>query len=241
MTSVRPVGFHPLSPLRAHEEVAEQIRRGIALRLLGSAGVLPSERDLARQFGVGRATVQKAIGLLEERGLVERRRGRRGGTFLVGPADPDADAETLIQTLRDSRREIEDALAFRLAVEPAAAALAALTADGESLERIETAAAAAAASTSDASFMEHDTRFHLAVARASRNRLFEEAVERLRIALNDALAALPNSKAWRSWSTEEHGRIVQALHRHDPETARDAMAAHVIHADDAIRALLRAL
>ena len=241
MTPPRRAGFRPIATLRAHEEVAEQIRRGIALRLVGASGTLPPERDLARQFRVGRATVQKAVSILEDEGLVQRRRGRRGGTFLVGAAAPDGSAQLLIEKLRVNRREIEEALAFRLAVEPAAAALAALAAGNRDLAAVNAAAEAAASARSDADFMEHDTEFHFAVARASRNRFFSDGVERLRLVLNDALAALPDSVAWHSWSNEEHGQVLRALTLRDADAARDAMKAHVVHADDAMRALLRSL
>jgi GntR family transcriptional repressor for pyruvate dehydrogenase complex len=239
VSPARRVGFRPITSLRAHEEVAEQLRRAIGLRLVGAAGTLPPERDLALQFGVGRATVQKAVGILEAEGLVERRRGRGGGTFVV--AAPDGSSSPLVDALRANRGVIEEALAFRLTVEPSAAALAALAAAGPELDAVRAAAAAASAATTDAEFMEHDTDFHLAIGRASGNRFLAEAVERLRLVLNDVLAALPDSDAWHSWSNEEHDRVVRALERRDAETARDAMAAHVLHADDAIRALLAAL
>lgn len=241
-TSERPRGrFLPIASLRAHEEVAEQLRRGIALRLVGATGVLPPERDLARQFGVGRATVQKAVALLVAEGLVERRRGRRGGTFVVHAAVGDDRVPAVIERLRASRDEIEEALAFRLAVEPAAAALAAIAATEADLQAVTVAAAAAAAARDDSDFMEHDTAFHLAVGRATGNRFLADAIERVRRVLNDALAALPESEAWHSWSNEEHERVVRGLRRRDAEAARDAMAAHVLHADDAIRVLLRSV
>jgi GntR family transcriptional regulator, transcriptional repressor for pyruvate dehydrogenase complex len=236
-----PISFRPIVSLRAHEEVAEQIRRGITLRLVGGTGVLPPERDLARQFGVGRATVQRAIALLQAEGLVERRRGRGGGTFVVGQVDENSDARRLIDALRQSRGQIEEVLPFRLAVEPAAAALAALAASAGDLAAIDAAAEAAAAASTDTEFMRHDTEFHLAVARGGNNRFFIESVERLRLVLNDALAALPESDAWHSWSNEEHRRVARAVRERDAETARDAMAAHVLHADDAIRSLLASL
>ena len=236
-----PIAFRPIAPLRAHEEVAEQLRRGITLRLVGADGVLPPERDLARQFRVGRATVQRAIALLQAEGLVERRRGRHGGTFVVGHVDVNSGASRLIYVLRRTREQIEEVLPFRLAVEPAAAALAALAASPRDLDAIATATEAAAAASTDGEFMTYDTEFHLAVARASHNRFFAETVEHLRLALNDTLAALPDSDAWHSWSNEEHRRVVRALRGRDAETARDAMAAHVLHADDAIRSLLGSL
>ena len=75
--------FERIEQVRAHEYVAEQIRRQITLRLVASGEPLPAERDLASMFGVGRATVQAAIRLLEADRLVETRRGRRGGTFVT--------------------------------------------------------------------------------------------------------------------------------------------------------------
>ncbi|HSC90268.1 MAG TPA: FCD domain-containing protein [Gaiellaceae bacterium] len=232
--------FRPIVSPRAHEEVAEQLRRQIGLRLVGPGGALPAERDLARLFGVGRATVQRAIRLLEAEGLVERRRGRLGGTFVVGVVDENG-AGRLLGSLRRTGPEIEEALTFRLAVEPAAAALAALAAPDADRAAIAAEYEATAAASADAEFMEHDTAFHLAVGRASGNRFLAESVERVRLVLNDALEALPDSPAWHAWSNEEHGRIRDAIAARDAERARDAMAAHVLHADDAIRTLLASL
>ncbi|HSL64409.1 MAG TPA: FCD domain-containing protein [Gaiellaceae bacterium] len=235
------VTFRPIASTRVHEEVAEQLRRHIALRLVGPAGALPPERDLARLFGVGRATVQRAIALLEADGLVERRRGRRGGTFVVGAVDSGADGARLVRALSARRAEIAEALDFRLSTEPTAAALAASVASPSELAAVERALEAAAAAPTDAEFMEHDTDFHLAIGRASGNRFLADSVERVRLVLNDALAALPDSDAWHAWSNDEHRLVLRALGSRDAERARDAMAAHVLHADDAMRALLASL
>ena len=241
MTPRARITFGPIGATRVHEEVAEQLRRHIALRLVGPAGVLPPERDLAKLFGVGRATVQRAIGVLEADGLVERRRGRRGGTFVVGAVESGADGPRLIAALSARREEIAEALDFRLSTEPAAAALAATVASVADLAVIEHALEDAGSATTDAAFMEHDTSFHLGIGRASGNRFLADGVERVRLVLNDALAALPDSDAWHAWSNDEHRRVLAALRARNPERAREAMAAHVLHADDAMRALLASL
>ncbi|MFY0409179.1 GntR family transcriptional regulator [Solicola sp. PLA-1-18] len=46
---------------------------------------LPPEGDLAAALGVSRMTLRQALASLEQRGLVERRRGRGGGTFVTRP------------------------------------------------------------------------------------------------------------------------------------------------------------
>lgn len=66
-----------------YHQLAEELTRRIGARELEPKQRLASEPDLARQFGVSRVTVRSAIGILERRGLVVRRRGV--GTFVAGP------------------------------------------------------------------------------------------------------------------------------------------------------------
>jgi DNA-binding FadR family transcriptional regulator len=99
----------------------------------------------------------------------------------------------------------------------------------------------AAAAEADVGFMAHDTEFHLLVGHATRNRFYADAVERLRVVLNDPLVALPDSAIWHARSTAEHGAVLDAIAAGDREGAREAMLEHVTHTAQAIRALLQAL
>jgi DNA-binding FadR family transcriptional regulator len=239
--ATREVSFQRIEQPRAHEYVAEQVRRQIMLRLVPAGRALPPERDLARMFGVGRATVQRALGLLERDGLVESRRGRTGGTFVVGPVGADGSLRRVLADIRSNRAVIEEALAFRLEVEPAAAAEAAGGRRDDELERMREAIDEAAAAETDVRFMEHDTELHLLIGYATRNRFYADAVERLRVVLNDPLVALPDSAIWHARSTAEHGAVLDALAAGDGEGAREAMLEHVTHTAQAIRVLLQAL
>ena len=233
--------FDPIEQGRAHEYVAEQLRRQLVLRLVAPGDALPPERELARMFAVGRATVQRAIAALEAEGLVERRRGRNGGTFARETPGGERGLGRVLVQVRKNRRLIEEALAFRLETEPAAASLAARERKGVDVARIEKACRLAAQAPSDAGFMQHDTDFHLAVARATRNRFFLKEVERLRIVLGGPLLALPDSELWHDRSNKEHEAIVRAVEDGDESTARAAMRLHVEHTDRSIKALLHAL
>lgn len=233
--------FERIEQLRAHDYVAEQVRRQIMLRLIPVGLALPPERDLARMFGVGRATVQRAIEVLVRDGLVESRRGRRGGTFVTGPVGTDGSLSRVLADVRRNAALIEEALAFRLEAEPAAAGAAAGSRDDADLERIRELIERAAAAETDAAFMAHDTELHLAVAHATRNRFYAEAIERLRVVLNDPLVALPDSELWHARSHAEHAAVLDALAAGDGEAAREAMHVHVTHTAQAIRALLQAL
>ena len=67
------------------ESVEHRIRDLISCGQLDDEGRLPTERDLADTFGVSRATVRQVLDRLEHAGLVHRRRGRTGGTFVTRP------------------------------------------------------------------------------------------------------------------------------------------------------------
>jgi GntR family transcriptional regulator len=66
--------------------VAEDVRRRI-LSMLSSGALragsrLGTEREMAEQFGVSRATLRSALLPLSQAGVLERRTGRAGGTFI---------------------------------------------------------------------------------------------------------------------------------------------------------------
>lgn len=236
------VRFERLEQQRAHEYVAEQIRRQIVLRLIPSGQALPPERDLAVIFGVGRATVQQAIRLLVEDHMVESRRGRHGGgNFVMGPDENRAGLDVMLARLRRRRDQVEDALAYRRAVEPAVAALAAAARSEADLRALAGFNAAAVAAASDAEFMQADTELHLALAQASGNHLFREAVERIRLELNDAMSALPESRVWHERSAREHEAILSAVTQQDRAAAARAMERHIAHTHKSVEALLSAL
>ena len=74
--------------VRSFDDVVEQVRRSIADGAIGAGERLPSERELAEQFGVSRATLREALRALEALGLLEIRLGAHGGAYaLEQPGD----------------------------------------------------------------------------------------------------------------------------------------------------------
>ncbi len=235
------VRFAPIEQTRTHVYIAEQLRREITLGLPLPGEALPPERELAAMFGVARATVQRAVRVLESEGLVETRRGRGGGIFVIGPPSETVGRRRLIPRVRRNRGLIEEAVAYRLEVEPAAASEAARARTPEDLVRLRQIVDRAVKTTDDALFTSLDASFHLAVASSAHNRFFAEAVERVRLSLNDAILLLPESPLWQQRSLQEHQRIFAALEAGDSGAARKAVLAHVGHTAQSVRALLRAL
>lgn len=66
------------------QQIAEEVRRRILDRIWMQGDRIPDEADLAVEFGAARATVNKAMQLLADEGLLERRR-RAGTRVAVNP------------------------------------------------------------------------------------------------------------------------------------------------------------
>jgi GntR family transcriptional repressor for pyruvate dehydrogenase complex len=235
------VHFERIEQQRAHEYVAEQLRRHIGLGLVVAGEPFPPERELAQMFGVGRATIQHALRLLEADRLIESRRGRTGGTFVIGPERDEQGLERLLDELRETRGEIESAMVFRRIVEEATARLAADHAEPADIEAMEAANRGMNEAETELELHRYDTEFHLQVARAGHNELLYQAVERARLLLNSALLAQPESEIWHERIDNEHLAVIAAVKEHDATRARQEMATHLEHSEQGIRALLAAL
>src|SRR5699024_11919345 len=109
----RELGIEPVPRVRAHEEVARQLRELMQRDVLRAGGRLPPERDLALRFQVSRATIRQALSILHSQGLVESHVG--AGTFARSPA---AGATQLTNVLRMVDAPLNDQLELRRLIEP---------------------------------------------------------------------------------------------------------------------------
>ena len=117
--------FQPVDHQKTADAVVEQIENLILKGVLHSGDRLPPERELADQTKVSRPVLRGALKILEERGLIESRRG--GGTFvcdLIGPIF----SEAVVQLIARHPSAINDYFEFRRGIEGQAAAQAAMRA-----------------------------------------------------------------------------------------------------------------
>jgi GntR family transcriptional regulator, hexuronate regulon transcriptional repressor len=208
---------------KLYRQVADSITASIKAGDYKPGVRLASERDLAATFKVSRPTIREAMIALEMRGLVEARHG--SGIYVTDPPPTQIGADDLdigAFELTEARRLFEGE----------AAALAATIITDEQLEEIE--------SILDEMVKENerkqkgemaDRRFHVAIARATRNTAITAVIENLwDIRYKSPLCAHMLERARRVGvqpRISEHRRILAALRKRDPKAARTAMRDHL--------------
>ncbi|MEU9997331.1 FCD domain-containing protein [Streptomyces sp. NPDC050848] len=215
-----------LRPVRAgngFEEALEQILQVVRLGLVPGGERLPAERELADRMGISRVTLREVLKVLQEQGLVESRRGRYGGTFVL--ARPQrADEDELRR--RIASVDVEDTLRFREVLEVGAAGLcAAHGLDDEGAERLRTALAA----THDAPLADYrrqDTLLHLTLAELSGSPTLTAQYAAVRATVNDLLDCIPLLVRNLEHSQHQHTALVEAVLEGDADAAREVMREH---------------
>ncbi len=184
---------------------------------------LPSERDLAAAFGVSRPTIREAMISLEIRGLAESRHG--SGIYVADGAhthEGGGDLDIGAFELTEARRLFEGE----------AAALAATTIGEDGLEELERIVAEMVDENArKQQDWTADRRFHVAIARATRNTAIATVIEQLLdMRHKSPLCVYMLERARRGGvqpRVSEHRRILEALRKHDPKAARSAMRDHL--------------
>jgi len=83
------IEIDPTSPVPLYRQIADEVRRLVALGALREGDRIPTVRELAVRTRVNRNTAARAIQHLESAGVVRTRVGQ--GTFVVEPGGTPAD------------------------------------------------------------------------------------------------------------------------------------------------------
>src|SRR5262245_4387685 len=77
---------HEGATMDRYEKTLSRLRRLIDDGAAASDGRIPPERELASELGIGRRSLRRALGVLENEGRISRQQGR--GTFVREPGEP---------------------------------------------------------------------------------------------------------------------------------------------------------
>lgn len=89
-----------------YQQIADPLRQAIRSGEYGPGDRLPAESALMEQYGVARMTVRHALGVLQEEGLTESRKG--SGVFVCDPLPGSFSAEPVsITVVGEVLRELD--------------------------------------------------------------------------------------------------------------------------------------
>ena len=216
--------FSPVQAGRASEDVSLQIEAAIVDGRLSPGERLPSEREMQSQFGTGRGVVREAIKILKQKGLLEVRKGTKGGAY-IKQLDVGNVSESLALFLKQHPVEPEKLIEFRETMDRTIAQLAITRAD--QAEKDELLAQALRLETmlrqSEPDFVassELDRQLNLMLVRMGRNPLFEWIMHAIQMGFSSQDYALYEDPVFRekaaaNWSDTAraiaNGELIRAL------------------------------
>ena len=219
--------FEPVRAEPTYRKVASAISARIIDRTLERGAALPSELDLAHQFGVNRSTVREALRELESSGLIARGRGTK--RMVVASPGGDALADRVSQALVLSDVTVAQVWEALMVLEPPAAHAAAERRSAPDMERIDAAVARFARQRDDSVMaMAGIAEFFSAIADAAQNPVLALAQAPALQVLISSLALLldriPQARQ-RVQDAQEH--IARAIRAGDAPLARLWMERHI--------------
>lgn len=206
--NLEPVDLSEQVVRRSLADVArERIMQDI-LQLRLRPGEIVQLKDLAEAYGMSRTPVREALANMRHSGLVTSipYKGYR-----IRPLD---------------KYDIEDVIFMRSLLEPAAAERAAVGITADQLEEL-TSLRPPDTDQMNLDFDRYSERFHTLIGQASGSRRLGEMV----VTVYRDLVRLQSAGLSRSVPKKivaAHDGILEAITRHDPERARDAMRKHVL-------------
>ncbi|MFF7637721.1 FadR/GntR family transcriptional regulator [Kitasatospora sp. NPDC008050] len=196
---------------------AGEIPEGAVLRI----------EELEARFGVSRTVVREAVRILESMRLVASK--RRIGITVQPRRDWDVFDPLVIRWRlagADRAAQLRSLGSLRVAVEPAAAALAAQYATADQCRELSALAVELTVTARAAdlvSFLRHDIEFHATVLRASGNEMFAHLGDTVGAVLTGRTEHNLMPHQPRAYAVQLHREVAEAICAGAPERAEQAM------------------
>lgn len=194
---------------------------------------LPPEPALCDAFSVSRTVVREAVKVLQEKGLVQVRRGL--GTLVTPPTTWSMLDELVLAAAiaePDGLSVLDDLVVTRRVLESDMANVAARESDDEVVERLGALVDRMDELVNDpVAYADGDRAFHDLIMQTSGNRLARAVVRALESQVANTVRYMgkptPNLCVA---SNKGHRRVYERIAAHDPEGAADAMFTHITEA-----------
>jgi DNA-binding FadR family transcriptional regulator len=197
------------------DEIADRLITAIAIGEYLPGARLPVERELATSLGAGRMTVRAALARLVERGLLETRRGRGGGSYVLDQW-PESSTDVVGRTLRARLDELRDRCNALCRLQGTVSRAAAESRSKDDVSMLQERFEAYRTAESGLAAQQADSELHLAIMDAAHNDVLKQILLDLKATVSIGAPA----HVWGEPSTmrsmelramSEHEQLVRAI------------------------------
>jgi DNA-binding FadR family transcriptional regulator len=220
----------PVQGGRASEDIALKLEAAILDGRFTPGERLPSEREMQVQFGTGRGVVREAIQVLKQKGLLEVRKGAKGGAY-IRRLDVANVSESLALFLKQHPVDKEQLIEFRESMDQTITLLAiARATPAEKAHLLEEAlrfeALLRKAEPDMAVIGELDRQLNIMLVRMARNSLFEWVMQALQLGLSSHDYALYEDPQYRDRAAANWRDTARAIAESEPLRALSYIGRH---------------
>jgi len=231
IASQSQLSFQKAAPTRTFQDIARQIEEAILSGELKPHDRLPSERELQQLFGVGRASVREAVRILESNGMLEVRTGAISGGIFVKPLTTATTVDGLQRLFLVEQISEQELIEYRVALESITVYWAAMRATDEDIQDIAQIIENMEQESNWKQFHDGDLEFHLAVARAAKNRINILVMLAIRQTLlrimQETFSHVMERTQVRNKLIKEHKKILTLIKNRDGDEAKSVMVEHI--------------
>lgn len=216
----------PVGSSNLHMQIALRLEEMILSGQIKPGARLPSEQQMAAQFGVSRSVVRDAIRVLSARHLVKAHQGKPS---VVTHNSRQAMIETLQLLIRRTNYTLGEMIELRSIIEPQMASYAARTATQDQIQRMEDALTLYRVSLEAKDLFRAEIAhrdFHTAIIFSNQNHLIQDVIGEVIRATTENLGPLIDlQNLWDDYAI--HADLLDAIKRSDPEGAQRTMILHM--------------
>lgn len=226
------LSFIPAQGGRCSEDVALQIEAAIVSGAVRPGESLPSEREMQALFRTGRGVIREALRALKEKGLLEIRKGARGGAFVREP-DGSNVGRSLALLLKLHHVSPEHVIEFRESMDRTITVLAIARGEASEKQRLLSGALrlreAARREPPDLDVLaEMDRDLNLSFGRMARNPVFEWVMSALQEGFGSRDHALYEDAEFREQTTDNWVETATRIAAGEPLKALSSIGHHYV-------------
>jgi len=198
---------------------------------------LPSEKKLTEEFNVSRTVVREALRVLEESGLVEIRKGPKGGAFVTRSLHKPV-SSSLKNLITHGQITIDHLFDVRALIEPHIAVQAAMNAKQKDLKALGDLLDESSAHLDDVSLVKaNNIRFHLLLSRAAGNPVLSIVMESVTELVQEFSRDFADSSFGKEY-LELHRRLLRLIRERRAEEARELISKDISKLRDRLKRFL---